>query len=255
VRAVTAFQQRHTNVADGRVDPGGPTITKLEELFDRVGEAQLRSDLLDILAGLDRQLARTGGRLPPEVQAQLAALADRVRMLAVGSPGSDRAGFAGDPTFRPAYLRGVDHPRVVLAAAALAPAAGAAVAVEAMILALMALIAMLILIQLMPHISEAVEDLLRQIQILVASLVDTINEAVEGVEDLIRRNARAGMRCSAEILAFRELTRRLLDALKSPRPADELGRKRWVKQTTDLAQEWREALATVLACMAANGAT
>jgi hypothetical protein len=143
----------------------------------------------------------------------------------------------------------------VLAAAALAPAAGAAVAVEAMILALMALIAMLILIQLMPHISEAVEDLLRQIQILVASLVDTINEAVEGVEDLIRRNARAGMRCSAEILAFRELTRRLLDVLKSPRPADELGRKRWVKQTTDLAEEWREALAAVLACMAANGAT
>src|SRR5438105_4604677 len=71
IGAISAFQKQYTGVADGRVDPGGPTITQLEEKFELGGESQMRSDLLDILDQLDKQLSIRGEELPAEVQAQL----------------------------------------------------------------------------------------------------------------------------------------------------------------------------------------
>jgi hypothetical protein len=251
IDAISAFQKRYTTVANGRVDPDGPTITKLDETFDSVSEPQIRSDLLHILDKLDQQLALTGSQLPAEVQTQLEMLRNNVEFLAVGCCPLNGGGFANDPSFRWADLGGADQPQPVLTAGP--AAAGAPVAAMAMLF--LALMAMLMLIHLLPHISEALDDLVNQIRILLSKAVDTMEEIVEQIEDMIKRNFRAGLLCAAEIEAFRQASRKLLDWLESPEiPKDELGKRRYDKQAMELYEEFKEAAMEVAACLAANGA-
>ena len=102
---------------------------------------------------------------------------------------------------------------------------------------------------------RALEDLLRQIQILMSKLIDKVKEAIQGIEDLVRRNSKAGMKCSAELILFRQLSQQLLDLLVAPRAQDELGRRRLMKQLQELFEKWQKALDALLACLLANGAT
>jgi outer membrane protein OmpA-like peptidoglycan-associated protein len=153
-----------------------------------------------------------------------------------------------------AFFSATPRPTFVLAAApavATAPIAAA----EALIAALLATVALLVIIQLMPHISRSVEDILRRIQVLMAKMLDSVNQAVEGIEDLIRKNTRAGMRCSAEVIAFRELTRQLINELTSPRPADPIAQQQRVFRIANVAQKWREAMQALLECLISAGAT
>jgi hypothetical protein len=113
----------------------------------------------------------------------------------------------------------------------------------------------IIVIQMAPAMGRAMEDLMRRIQVLMSKLIDQINEAIEGIEDLVKRNSRAGMRCSAALMLFRQLSQQLLDLLKAPRTPDELGRRRFEKQLTELFRKWQDALNDLLKCLIANGAT
>ena len=77
-----------------------------------------------------------------------------------------------------------------------------------------------------PAVGRALEYLARQIQSLMSKLIDEVKEGIKGIEDLVRRNSRAGMLCSAQLILFRQLSQQLLDLLVAPRPGDELGRAR-----------------------------
>ena len=145
------------------------------------------------------------------------------------------------------------RPRFQLAFAPAIPAA--AVVAEALLLAILATIALMIVIQMAPAMGRALEDLARQIQALMAKLIDKVKEAIQGVEDLIKRNSRAGMKCSAELMAFRQVSQELLGLLAVPRPPDEFSRRRLQKQIVDLFEKWQAALEALLACLEANGVT
>jgi lysozyme family protein len=200
IGAITDFQRANRLVADGRVDPGGPTITALESRIATALESQLRSDMLLVLNHLSSLLTSRRRTLPPGMRARVEQIESLVLNLRGGS------GAQGD-SIQPAIYWTNDSPRFVLAVAPAAAAAGAAAAAaEAMILALLATIALLLLIQSLPHLARAVEDLIRRIQVLMAQLLDTVNEAVRGIEELIRNNPRAGMRCSDVIIRFRQQT-------------------------------------------------
>jgi len=249
--AIIAFQRRRTRVVDGRVDPGGPTITELERIVVAVVEASLRRDMLQILDDLDQQLSRKGYRLPTSLEVKLQS----VRQFVNGFRTGPYAATGGTPSLQLAFFSVTSRPTIVLAAAPAAAAAGAAAAAEALMMALLATIALLVIIMLMPHISRTVEEILRKIQVLMAGILDAVNEAVEGIEDLIRRNPKAGMRCSAEVIAFRELTRQLTDALTSPRPADPVAQQQQVNRASNLFKKWQEALRSLLDCLMSAGAT
>jgi len=251
IGAISAFQRRNTRVVDGRIDPGGPTAIALERIVATVVETNLRKDMLQVLDDLDQQLARKGYRLPTRLQAKFQSIRQYVSSFRTGP--SIATGNVS--SLQLAFFPATSRPVIVLAAAPALPALAAGAAAEALMLALLATIALLVLIMLMPHISRSVEEILRKIQVLMAQLLDTVNEAVEGIEDLIRRNARAGMRCSAEIIAFRELTRQLTDALTSPRPVDPVAQQQQVIRTSNLFKQWQQALQALLNCLISAGAT
>lgn len=143
----------------------------------------------------------------------------------------------------------------ILHAAVVTPTVAAAAAAEAALLALLALIALMLLIQSLPFMGRKLEELARQIQILMAAIIDQVKQGIEGIEDLVRRNTRAGMRCSTELIAFRQISQELLDFLAAPRPTDELGRARFQKDLVEKFEKWQAATNALLACLIANGAT
>lgn len=250
IGAITAFQRLNTRVVDGRIDPHGPTIAALERSVATVVEADLRRNMLQVLNDLDQQLAGKGYRLPNRLHAMLQSIRQHISGFRAGpsiAPGNVS-------TLRLAFFPATSRPVIVFAAAP-AVAVGAAAAAEALMLALLATMALLVLIMLMPHISRSVEEIMRQIQVLMAKLLDAVNEAVAGVEDLVRRHPRAGMLCSAELIAFRELTRQVTEALTSPRPADPIARQQQVIRTGNLFKQWQLALGALLACLVRAGAT
>jgi peptidoglycan hydrolase-like protein with peptidoglycan-binding domain len=246
IGAIQDFQRLHTQFRDGRIDPHGHTLRELEKIVVPVIEARVRTEIVGVLGGLARELQARGLQLEPECQADVDGIERAARGL--------RAGAVPAPVRPAIYYPQRERRNVQLAFAAAAPVAAGA-AVEAALLALLAMIALLIFIQTAPAMGRTLEELMRKIQALMAKLVDEVNDAIAGIEDLVKRNSRAGMRCSAELMLFRQLSQQLLDLLKAPRSADELGRKRFEKQLGELFRKWQDAMEALLQCLTANGAT
>ncbi|MBL8213604.1 MAG: hypothetical protein JNK87_22995 [Bryobacterales bacterium] len=143
----------------------------------------------------------------------------------------------------------------ILLAAVVTPTVAAAAAAEAALLAILALIALMILIQSLPFMGRKLEELARQIQILMATIIEQVKKGIEGIEDLVKRNTRAGMRCSAELIAFRKVSQELLDFLAAPRATDELGRARFERDLVEKFGRWQAATQALLECLMAHGAS
>ena len=215
-----------------------------------VAEARVSVQITRVMDRLALELQSRALPVSPRLQSILDQLNAARRILRGG------AGGATVSTVQPAIFFPRRQPaslQFAIAPAAAAPAAAAAAA-EAAILALLALIALLLIIQMAPAMGRALEDLARQIQVLMSKLVDEVKDAISGIEDLVKRNSRAGMICSAQLILFRQLSQQLLDLLVAPRPGDELGRARRVRDIADLLQKWQQALSELLACLLANGA-
>jgi peptidoglycan hydrolase-like protein with peptidoglycan-binding domain len=245
--AILDFQKRHTGASDDRVDPQGPTFQELERRVAPLVEARVRASMAAILDRLSAEFQSRGLPVSGPLQMLLDQVNGAVRRLRSGaaSPVEQAIFFPQRQPFAP---------RLAVAVAAAAPAGAAAAAAEAAMLALLALIALLLIIQLAPAMGKALEDLARQIQILMSKLVDQVKEAIREIEDLIKRNSRAGMRCSQQLILFRQLSQQLLDLLVAPRPGDELGRARRVREIADVFEKWQQALRDLLACLQAGGA-
>jgi hypothetical protein len=226
--AITAFQQKQNGFADGRVDPDGPTLLRLVRLHNAAVVARLTADLLGLLAGLDRQLLQVGRSLPPPVERQLRTL--RGQVLKFGELG---AGAAPAPAGSAAD-RAPSRPTVILVAGPAAiPLAVVALALFAMILVIVAA----------PVIVRAGSDILEGLKALMVAMGDAVRAVEQALEDLIKDNPRAGMKCSDALLEFRSATAELLNTLagqsdpwpvKVPEVKQALGR--WVKAVNELCQ-------------------
>jgi hypothetical protein len=249
--AILEFQRLHTQAKDDRIDPHGPSLRELERLVAPVIGARIKSAATRILDGLSYELESRGLRLTPELQNNVDSIERAVLGLQSGAPITDIRPAVYYPQRRGRRFQ----PVVAVVAAPAAAAAAAAEAAEAALLILLAVIALLIFIHEAPAMGRSVEDLLKKIQAVMAKLIDDVEEAIQEVEDLIKRNSKAGMLCSAALILFRKLSQQLLDLLKAPRSPDELGRRRFEKQLTELFQKWQQALEDLFACLAAKGAT
>jgi peptidoglycan hydrolase-like protein with peptidoglycan-binding domain len=244
IAAIRAYQTRKSLFTDGRVDPNGPTIARLESNLLPTAATQLGNTVTDALRKVLHEAS--GSLLPFQSKASF----QRALGLASHLAGQTQENVGIRPAVH--LISAFGRPPVVFAAVQAAPVV--IVVAEAMMLALLATIAMLILIQMLPTLGKAAEDLIRQIQILMAQLVDGIKSAIESIEDLVRRNTRAGMRCSAELIAFRTLSAQLLAELAAPRSANPIEQEQQVIRISNLFQKWKAAFQAVLDCLAANGA-
>ena len=228
IAAITDYQRRKALIVDGRVDTGGPTIRLLEDGLIATAAVQIGAEIAAILNRARHAVlhdAVSAGMKEAYRRALGIALALRGRQ----SP----AGFAAAP---------------VLAAVAAAPAAALGV-LEMMMLALLAAFAMLVIIQSLPRMGKSVEELIRKIQLLIAEFLDGIKAHIDSVEDLVRRNTQAGMRCSAELLLFRSLSAQLLAALSAPRQANPIDEQRRTIRIANLFNQWKGALAALFRCL------
>lgn len=250
ISAILDFQRGHTKVADGRIDPHGPTLRELEKVITAEVESTIRAALILIFEGLSRELQARQTKIPQSIQIGIEEIKSSILTL--------KGGYAPPDIQFAVYYPQQQRPTFLLAAAvAAAPAVAvaAAAAAETAILLLLAMIAMLIIIQSAPMMSRAIEDLLRKIQILMAEMLDEVKDAIKGVEDLVKRNSKAGMRCSAALILFRKLSNQLIDLLTEPRPTDQLGRKRFEKQIGDLFEKWKKATIDLFECLLSHDAT
>jgi hypothetical protein len=194
-----------------------------------------------ILDGLTNELQARGLELPPNIQSDLDEI-DSAARLAGG--GSEQPPIQFVVNYPPRQ-----QPSIQLAGGPLA-AAGAAIGVaEAMMLALIAMFAILMIIQQAPAMSRALEDLVRKIQIAMASFLDSVRDSMEAMEDMVKQNSKAGMRCSAQILLFRTLSNELINLLTIPRGKDQLGRARTQKQLIETSDKWLAAMKDLIACL------
>ncbi len=246
IGAISDFQRGHTKAVDGRIDPHGPTLRELENVIVAEVESAIRASLMRVLRSLEHELQSRQLQVPQNIQAEIVKVKSAILVLRGGNVFPDIQ-FA-------IYYPQQQRPAFRLAVAAVAAVPAAVAAAEAAILLLLAMIAMLIIIQSAPAMGRALEDLMRKIQILMAKILDQVKDAIAGIEDLIKRNARAGMLCSAALILFRKLSNQLIDLLTAPRPTDELGRKRFDKQLGDLFEKWKEALTELLVCLTSHGA-
>lgn len=239
VAAIRDFQQRtRMRIADGRIDPGGPTLASLETSAPSMVEVQLRTDLLVILDHLGRELRRRGGNVPDALTSRLNII--RSYVLSLSHQG--QAPRIGSSSHR--------GPEIVLA---FAPAV-AGVAIEALVIMFVALCAMLIMIQNAPAMGHALEDLLRRLQILMAQIVDGIRTTVEEIEKVLRRNPQAGMRCSEEVMRFRTLAGDIIQELTSPRDPDPVRQQQKAIRISNKIKQFQTAVAALWECLIASGA-
>lgn len=250
ISAISDFQRGHTRVVDGRIDPYGPTLRELENVVTAEVESAIRATLMRIFGDLERELQSRQLQIPQNIQDEMVRIKSAILTLNAGNvlPQIQFAVYYPQQQ-RPAF-------RLAVAAVAAAPvaAAAAAAAAEAAMLLLLAMIAMLIIIQSAPAMGRGLEDLMRKIQILMATILDQVKDAIKGIEDLVKRNSKAGMLCSAALILFRQLSDQLINLLTAPRPIDQLGKRRFEKQLVDLFEKWQNALAELLACLTSHGA-
>jgi hypothetical protein len=103
----------------------------------------------------------------------------------------------------------------------------------------------------MPDVSGAVQAIRRIIAVIASATVaaatiqemeDSVTTVVDAIEEAVRANPRAAMRCSRELLAFRNLTQQLLDILRNygqpnvPPPAGTM-------------RLWQQAVDALLRCL------
>ena len=244
--AILDFQRRHTRLSDGRIDPHGPTFKELEKIVSPLAEARSRLAMTKVMERLALELQNRGLQVSPRHQSDWDMLNNAVRGLRGGAVVTMLEPAIFFPQRRPAVFQFAFAP-------AAAPVAAAAAA-EAALLALLAAIALLLIIQAAPAMGRSLEDLARQIQTLMSKLVDAVKDGIKGIEDLVKKNSRAGMLCSGALILFRQLSQQLLDLLVAPRSGNELGRARRVREIANLFEKWQQALSELLACLVANGA-
>lgn len=245
IAAIRNFQSRKSLFSDGRVDPNGPTIKRLEANLLSTAAGQLSNSVANILRNVQREAS--SGLTPLGLKTAYG------RALKLSA---DLAGESAESAgIRPAIHRiaAFGRPPIVFAAVQAAPIVIIGVA-EAMMLALLAAMAMLVLIQMLPTMGKAAEELIRQIQVLMAQLVDGIKAGVAAIEDLVSRNTRAGMKCSAELIAFRTISAQILAEIAAPRLTDPIEQEQRVFRISNLFQKWKQAFNAILECLMANGA-
>jgi len=152
IAAITEFQQRETNIVDGRVDPNGPAIRALEAGAS-ASNVEAAAAILAILQQLDFAVSSVGGNLPSNTLQDIASIRAQAKAIApsVFDPGTF--------PFKGEFATGVQESRrqlgIVPAAAA---AAGLTAAEIALILAILALAAVAIISALDPELGGKLKN-------------------------------------------------------------------------------------------------
>lgn len=241
IGAITTFQQQRPPLpTDGRIDPGGPTFTKLDEVSSNLYGTIAQEQAFPIL------IAPT----PPDASPQLAALYDDVRQdFSALAPAETVGGASRFPNPVPPYLTEAARVRSALL--------GTVQAIP-VVLILILILALLVVLTSNPIWQRAAKEMLKglkdRMRLLSQKIRDAIQTIVDELEGPIRDSACAEA-CANEMNTVKDLQRQINELLDRM-PAndnDPNAMKALQFQLARLMEEMVKAHADVIDCLARNG--
>jgi hypothetical protein len=243
IKAITGFQEKATGIVDGRVDVGGPALSKLAEAHVSRVLNQLRVALSKVLGQLDQALVMYLDVLPPSTNRALVEIRALVAQFGQGTSGLSASPAA--PTVRLGFA--IQHP--IIFANTLAPPLVALAALMAVVLALMAMMAILNAAKLIARVAEeiakAIANLMQKIKEAVFQAVNELEKAFEKASDLLKNKCRPKLDKMLEQFA-RMIT--LIDAFMTKPPPPHL-REKVLEAILDELQKFIDMVNELALCL------
>jgi hypothetical protein len=225
--AILEFQKQNSLPQDGRVDPNGPTLSRLDQICAGLYASEVHYHLSALMREFDKRYGGKRTILEPQVQ--------MVRSLV--------------SSFRPVrFTVSRIQPEPVLPTSVL----GFAQAIP-IILVFLLLIFLLLILTSNPvwqrSAKEFIKGLKERIQAMSEKVREAIDKASKAIEEALKNPecARAGMICSDKLIRFRQLVIDILEELNRATPNKfKLAR---------LLEQFQDALTDLLNCLAENGCT
>jgi peptidoglycan hydrolase-like protein with peptidoglycan-binding domain/Sec-independent protein translocase protein TatA len=240
IGAIRNFQRTNRLVVDGRIDAGGPTLRLLDQYCAALHQRYV-ADALSELLNQFHQRSGLAGFTPALRQPIVAAVKVTDQIAApIGAPtGSAPTGAKSLLGFAPQLP--------VLAAVVVVPA------VAVLLLLLMMLLVIISNPVWQRNAARSVNELIRRLQDAMAKLSDEIDTAAKNVEETLKKFGRCAILCSAELIAFRQLTQEALEELRAGVPSDPVRRGQRMLRLANLVTRWNTAFSALLDCFNRNG--
>jgi hypothetical protein len=235
ISAISAFQDKVTKIVDGRIDPNGPSWRALVAAHNEMVRSFIVIHSKKILDYLDENIRKSSTKLPQHIGSGLASI--RADIMALGPPVIQLR--------RETSSRGR-----VLGFAAPPPVIGLVIADDVVIL-IIAIFVLLIMWSIIIA-KPALEELVRQLLILMSKIKKFIEDTIEAIKDIARNNIRQFQKCKGlfdQLIALAAQILVDLEAIKHIPPGDELGRRRAVEALATKLQRFQNLLAAFFLCM------
>jgi hypothetical protein len=241
IAAILEFQQQHPNLAhDGRIDPGGATFTRLDEVCGSLYATIAQEQAFPVLT------APTPPGTPPQVVALLDDIRSDFSALAPAEPVAGANRFDNP-------VPGLIAPLNTIRLAVLG-----AVAVVPLIVVLIFILAMLVVITSNPIWQRAakatVQGLKDRMRLLSQKIRDAVQAIIDNIENVIGGTACAEV-CANEINKLKDLQRQINELLDRM-PAndnDPDAMKQLQFQLVRLQEQIVAAHADLVSCLQRNG--
>jgi hypothetical protein len=241
IDAITTFQEQHPPLtADGRIDPGGPTFTKLDEVSTNLYGTIAQEQAFPIL------IAPT----PPDAPPDVAALFDDIRQdFSALAPAETVGGASRFPNPVPPYL--TQAARVRLAVLGMAEAVP-------VVLVLILILALLVVLTSNPIWQRAAKDMIKGLRDRMRLLSQKIRDAIQAIIDALEgpiAESECAEVCAPEMHKLKDLQRQT-DELLDPKPAndhDPDAMQALQVQLARLHEEFLKAQVDVIDCLKRNG--
>jgi ABC-type multidrug transport system fused ATPase/permease subunit len=241
IAAILEFQQQNPNlVHDGRIDPGGATFTRLDEVCSNLYATIAQEQGLPILAA----------PTPPGTPPQVTALFDDIRSdFSALAPAEHVAGASRFENPVPSLIAPLSRISLTVLGA---------VAVVPLIVVLIFILALLVVITSNPIWQRAakatVQGLKDRMRLLSQKIRDAVQDIIDAIENVIG-GTRCAEVCATEVDKLKDLQRQINELLDRM-PAndnDPDAMKQLQFQLARLMEQIVAAQADVVACLQRNG--
>jgi hypothetical protein len=232
IAAIEDFQKAETRITDGRIDRDGPTVRKLVPMYNGFVASYIIHGCRDLFQKFDGQMSSSKRTLPSDFNSSYLEIKQQVGTLGSIASTVPVVG-ARAAVFRPPVVIGV----VIVDD------------ITILILALLVLLFAMALIIAKP----AIEELVRQLIILMSKIKDMVDELIEAIKEAARQNLRQFQRCKGlfdQIMALSAQILAEMEALKQLKPTDEFTRERLVRKLADDMQRLQDLARRFFDCMA-----
>ena len=237
IGAIRVFQQSTTKIVDGRVDSNGASWRSLAAVHNAIVLSFIEAESKRVFDYLDLVIRSSTRTLPPTILSKMNNIRFEMQSIFRTSAGSVLPQSLSDESSSIAFVR---PPPVI-----------GLVLVDDVAILIIAIFVILFLFALLIA-KPALEEILKQLIILMSKIKELVDEAIEAVKDAARKNLKALQRCKHLLDAIILLGAEILvdlDALKRLPPGDQLGRERAIRALATKLQRFQAMVDEFFLCM------